>query len=506
MDSSDQAGSLSPVDLKVLAAMRHGLLTEVAGEVRSPMARTICDFSIAALDRLIARHGEWPRILAERVAAQAGIVGAAARLLHGQGVIGDDRNGQAVLLAERYATPAGLSLGELEAAQCELDAALGRLARPLMHARALGNPEANALFLSLASGVVTAQAELSEASQARVEAHSARAQSYVSVTAADFAAYLHRRFPDRTELALVAYDELPGGSSKTTVLAELRGFDHPGITPVVVRMDRVGGSTGTRATDEVPIVAAAHRLGFPVPEVLWCEEDATALGCAFYVVRKMGGVAAGGMMGAVGDDCSPEVALDLARILARLHAVDLAEFGLADPGEHPMNVALAQARKLLSDYQLDREGILECCLCWLEENMPPPPARPALVHGDVSAHNLLVSGTRVEALLDWELFHAGDPIEDLAISRSMIERMIPWEEFLAEYRRSGGTDYSDTTGNYYWVWSAVRNMIFTLMCRKAFYSGENPDLRWEYYASYYAPLLNSALARIAHAEGRPAAG
>lgn len=37
-----------------------------------------------------------------------------------------------------------------------------------------------------------------------------------------------------------------------------------------------------------------------------------------------------------------------------------------------------------------------------------------IVHGDFGPQNMLLDGTRVTALLDWEFAHRGDPIEDLA--------------------------------------------------------------------------------------------
>jgi aminoglycoside phosphotransferase (APT) family kinase protein len=43
-----------------------------------------------------------------------------------------------------------------------------------------------------------------------------------------------------------------------------------------------------------------------------------------------------------------------------------------------------------------------------------PGSGDVIVHGDFGPQNLLVDGGRVSALLDWELAHRGDPIEDLA--------------------------------------------------------------------------------------------
>ena len=49
---------------------------------------------------------------------------------------------------------------------------------------------------------------------------------------------------------------------------------------------------------------------------------------------------------------------------------------------------------------------------WLVENRPPM-KRKALVHGDFRNGNLLVDEQGVSSVLDWELAHMGDPVQDL---------------------------------------------------------------------------------------------
>jgi aminoglycoside phosphotransferase (APT) family kinase protein len=56
--------------------------------------------------------------------------------------------------------------------------------------------------------------------------------------------------------------------------------------------------------------------------------------------------------------------------------------------------------------------VFELALRWLADNRPPP--RPAtLVHGDFRLGNLIVGPDGLRAVLDWELPHIGNPVEDL---------------------------------------------------------------------------------------------
>ena len=51
----------------------------------------------------------------------------------------------------------------------------------------------------------------------------------------------------------------------------------------------------------------------------------------------------------------------------------------------------------------------------MEQHRPPPSpgTTPCLVHGDFRTGNLLVTPDGVTAVLDWEIVHGGDPLEDL---------------------------------------------------------------------------------------------
>ena len=62
---------------------------------------------------------------------------------------------------------------------------------------------------------------------------------------------------------------------------------------------------------------------------------------------------------------------------------------------------------------LEPQPVLEFALSWLKRHLPPPPRRLVLVHGDYRTGNFLYDQTGITGILDWEMAHAGDPIEDL---------------------------------------------------------------------------------------------
>ena len=57
--------------------------------------------------------------------------------------------------------------------------------------------------------------------------------------------------------------------------------------------------------------------------------------------------------------------------------------------------------------------VISLAFRWLDDHCPPPPARPCVVHGDFRHGTLIIGPDGVRAVLDWELAHIGDPMEDL---------------------------------------------------------------------------------------------
>jgi aminoglycoside phosphotransferase (APT) family kinase protein len=57
--------------------------------------------------------------------------------------------------------------------------------------------------------------------------------------------------------------------------------------------------------------------------------------------------------------------------------------------------------------------VFELALRWLRHRDPGPSRELTLVHGDFRHGNLIIGPEGLRAVLDWELAHLGDPMEDL---------------------------------------------------------------------------------------------
>jgi hypothetical protein len=97
--------------------------------------------------------------------------------------------------------------------------------------------------------------------------------------------------------------------------------------------------------------------------------------------------------------------------------VDLRQaFGTGAPAT--VKEALQAEVKLWGDlYQrhvVHPEPAISFALDWLLRSAPGTDQPAVLVHGDIGPGNFMFEGRTVQALIDWEITHAGHPLEDLA--------------------------------------------------------------------------------------------
>jgi aminoglycoside phosphotransferase (APT) family kinase protein len=74
----------------------------------------------------------------------------------------------------------------------------------------------------------------------------------------------------------------------------------------------------------------------------------------------------------------------------------------------------AQEMELLLDSLTAPHPTFRLGVRWLRRNRLQGPPKPVVVHGDFRNGNFLVSDQGMSAVLDWEIVHLGDPMEDLA--------------------------------------------------------------------------------------------
>jgi aminoglycoside phosphotransferase (APT) family kinase protein len=206
---------------------------------------------------------------------------------------------------------------------------------------------------------------------------------------------------------------LSGGASQETW-----SFDivHPdGNIGAILRRAPAGyGAAPTRAAGlsaEAALMQLAHSAGVPSPRVLHALQPGDELGTGFVMSRIAGETIPRKILrDDQFADARPKLARQLGGVLARIHGLPLPQL----PDLRGMTAA-KEITELERDYRSFDwpRPVFELALRWLRDHDPGPSAEVTLVHGDFRHGNLIIGPDGLRAVLDWELAHTGDPMEDL---------------------------------------------------------------------------------------------
>lgn len=208
--------------------------------------------------------------------------------------------------------------------------------------------------------------------------------------------------------AVTGLTRLSGGASRHTwAIDAVDGEGEP--HPLVLQRQRAGAVGPTGMAEEADLVRAAGRAGVPVPEVLAAGDGRDdGFGTSWMLARRLDGETIARRI--LRDDALAKaraaLAGQLGRAAAAVHAIPLADAPDL-PGPDPLD----QLRGLLDSLGHPRPA-LELGLRWLAERRPDP-GPTSVVHGDLRMGNLIVGPDGLRAVLDWELAHRGDGLEDL---------------------------------------------------------------------------------------------
>jgi len=214
-------------------------------------------------------------------------------------------------------------------------------------------------------------------------------------------------------------EKLGGGAIQENYAldADVSGGAHNGPQKLVLRTDAPSGVAVSHSRmEEFALLRAAHAAGVTVPEPLALCSDKSIIGRPFYVMKRVGGTAAGHML--VRDDRwrgdRAALANRLGRELARIHTIrppraDLDFLPL--PGQAPALEAIATYRTWLDTYRAPRPA-LEWGLRWLERHAPPE-GELVLSHRDFRTGNYMVDEQGLTGILDWEFAGWGERHEDI---------------------------------------------------------------------------------------------
>lgn len=217
---------------------------------------------------------------------------------------------------------------------------------------------------------------------------------------------------------------LMGGISRETWRMSMEVHGPTGKTQrdVVLRLDPSASLLASNRDIEYAMFRAfAGVAGVPAPEALCNESDPSYLGTSFMATAALSGIA----------DISAVMRppfVDAGRRIALAHFEVLGAIARLDPREKQLDrvlkaptvdsaaaEALAHWETVLRDRSLGPAPITQAAIRYLHRRLPAPPKRICVVHGDYRLGNCLyLPDGAISGVLDWEMAHLGDPLEDLA--------------------------------------------------------------------------------------------
>jgi aminoglycoside phosphotransferase (APT) family kinase protein len=325
--------------------------------------------------------------------------------------------------------------------------------------------------------------------------------------------FLRARLPGASGVKILSLERSTEGFSQETFSFEVE-IDRDGVASrrafVAKRAPQAGLLEPYDLEPEFRVLNALSDDPLPSPATPWFERDPAVLERPFYVMERLPGKVpipaqqpdgSGPLDPATRATLTPEVVA----ALVRLHAIDWRARGLSflGPPEPGTGAALRELKRWqtrIEAAQLFVPAVMQEALGWLHRHAPATD-ETTLVHGDFRLGNWLVDrsagAARLSGILDWEMVHLGDPLEDIAWCSSLLWRagtplasgLAPPAEFYALYAKASGREVDPERLRFYELLSLVKMSAIMLTGIRAFRDGRTADLRMAVFDYQLAFLM-----------------
>ncbi len=260
---------------------------------------------------------------------------------------------------------------------------------------------------------------------------------------------------------------------------------------------RVGPPSGIfapyRASPEFRTLQSLTNSGVPVPRAYWYSDDSEALGAPFFICEFVKGDAPVPWTADGGPAFDEAARINLGdqfvTALVALHnfawrSTPVAGIGGATDPDETANSQIAFWEERMRQWSTRRHPILEWALIWFRAHAPKA-RRISVVHGDYRIGNFLELEGRISAILDWELVHLGDPMEDLGWICLQAWRgrspymchLLTRDELSQNYQALTGTPVDLSALHYWEVFGTFKLAVMHLGASYCFETRDFNDLR-----------------------------
>jgi aminoglycoside phosphotransferase (APT) family kinase protein len=300
-----------------------------------------------------------------------------------------------------------------------------------------------------------------------------------------------------------------GGGSRETWLFDAQWPENGRIRrrSLVLRRDPTASLLDSDREREFRLLRQLHGIGIPVPKVEWFESSPEWLERPFFIMERAPGDPTPPTFPSTGDPAQRDrAARDFVDILAHIHRLDWKEAGLAflpglDRTAPPAKVQVDEWHRLYAQERLAHEPLLDLAFRRLEERIPATD-RVTLVHGDFRSGNYLLDDTgHITAMLDWEMAHLGDPMEDLGWAcmkfwsgGGRVCGLLDRELFFQRYHEASGIPVDHGRVAFYELLGNVKMTIISMTGMRSLAEGRASDVILA-YVGFMIPRLLQDIAR-----------
>jgi aminoglycoside phosphotransferase (APT) family kinase protein len=249
------------------------------------------------------------------------------------------------------------------------------------------------------------------------------------------------------------------------------------------------GQLETPLIPEFEVIRALGETGVPIPQAFWIDPEGKWLERPAFILERVAGTSDfPALMRPEGAKISRGVAEHLVEVAAQLHTADWQALGLDFLPATSVTTAAAQQveywESLFRRHRLEPHPAIVGAFIWLKEHQPVAD-RITIVHGDFRYGNLLYEGDlqhegkRINALLDWEMVHLGDPVEDLTWAYRALwspAGVMSLDEFAQRYTKASGIPVHPDNLLFYRLFNEMKHAIISLTGAKSFHDGRTRNI------------------------------
>lgn len=308
------------------------------------------------------------------------------------------------------------------------------------------------------------------------------------------------------ELRVENLARIYGGASRETY--RFRACYNGQDRGLVLRRDPPASLIETDRATEFRAYRAFHKLGLPVPEPIALENEGAALERPFFIMEEIENCSVASILAADPYGKHREkVGRQFFSILGRIAAADPDEIGLGDfDGAHGDCWAheLRRWEAVIDEDEREPQPIARAAIRWLRRNPPPAAQKISIVHGDFRTGNFLFDADgNIRGVLDWEMAHLGDPLEDLAWALDPLwshgdpvraAGAIARAEGIEIWRQASGLRFDAAAFAWWEIFASLKGLGIWISAAREYVEGRNTDPVNAFSGWYCLAFHNKVLA------------